>query len=179
MKRARGAADGPSKRPTQGKIARRAGLDVSSVNKILNRRPGSSFSPKTVRRVFRVARELGYDLGRLKHFHRREFPRKEVGFRAALRLFLEDGTLHDEGTATIRELSLSGARLADIVLSRAALPILPFSVILVPLEGPLESAQLPGRVLRLIYSGVWALTVRFSELPSPTLVRLGKVVGLK
>jgi DNA-binding LacI/PurR family transcriptional regulator len=51
-------------RVTQTDIARRARLDVSSVNKILNRTPGPKFLPATVKRVLRIARELGYDFGR-------------------------------------------------------------------------------------------------------------------
>ena len=60
---------------TQSDIARQLGLDVSSVNKILNRRSGPVFRNETVNKVFEVAENLGYDLGKLKHQHRREHPR--------------------------------------------------------------------------------------------------------
>jgi transcriptional regulator with XRE-family HTH domain len=56
---------------TQLEIARRVGLDVSSVNKILNRRPGPVFKKDTIKQVFKVARELGYDFTRLKYHHKR------------------------------------------------------------------------------------------------------------
>lgn len=49
---------------TQCEIAERVGLDVSSVNKILNRVDGPVFKLKTKELVFRVARELGYDFNR-------------------------------------------------------------------------------------------------------------------
>ena len=39
---------------TQSEIARQLGLDVSSVNKILNRRNGPVFRNETVKRVFDV-----------------------------------------------------------------------------------------------------------------------------
>ena len=45
---------------TQVEIARIAGLDVSSVNKILNRVNGPVFKKETVARVFRIAKKLGY-----------------------------------------------------------------------------------------------------------------------
>jgi DNA-binding LacI/PurR family transcriptional regulator len=51
-------------RVTQLQVARMVGLDVSSVNKILNRRKGPVFKKETVDRVFKVARQLGYDFGR-------------------------------------------------------------------------------------------------------------------
>ena len=56
---------------TQLEIARRVGLDVSSVNKILNRRAGPVFRKDTIKQVFKVARELGYDFSRLKYHHKR------------------------------------------------------------------------------------------------------------
>lgn len=45
---------------TQSDVAKRVGLEVSSVNKILNKRPGATFKTETVERVFAVAEELGY-----------------------------------------------------------------------------------------------------------------------
>lgn len=45
---------------TQADIARKVGLDVSSVNKILNQIPGAVFHTRTKQAVFRTARELGY-----------------------------------------------------------------------------------------------------------------------
>lgn len=45
---------------TQWEVARACGLDVSSVNKILNRRVGPKFRKETVRLVFKVAKQLGY-----------------------------------------------------------------------------------------------------------------------
>jgi DNA-binding LacI/PurR family transcriptional regulator len=49
---------------TQVEIARRIGLDVSSVNKILNKTPGPVFSKETIAKVFSVARRMGYDFKR-------------------------------------------------------------------------------------------------------------------
>ena len=49
---------------SQVEIARRVGLDVSSVNKILNRTPGPVFRKATIDRVFKVANELGYQFQR-------------------------------------------------------------------------------------------------------------------
>lgn len=48
-------------RVTQLEIARHTGLDVSSVNKILNERRGPKFKAETIQAVFTVAGQLGYD----------------------------------------------------------------------------------------------------------------------
>jgi transcriptional regulator with XRE-family HTH domain len=49
---------------TQKDIARIVGLDVSSVNKILNRRQGPKFKKETISQVFKVAKRFKYDFGR-------------------------------------------------------------------------------------------------------------------
>jgi len=49
---------------TQTEIAKAVGLDVSSVNKILNRCRGPVFRKETIRSVFKTAREMGYDFDR-------------------------------------------------------------------------------------------------------------------
>ncbi len=63
---------------TQLDIARRVNLDVSSVNKILNRRPGPVFKKETIKQVLKAARELGYDFPRLKYHHKRAETRKPI-----------------------------------------------------------------------------------------------------
>lgn len=45
---------------TQTEIARRLGLDVSSVNKIINQVPGPVFNKNTIQKVERAVREFGY-----------------------------------------------------------------------------------------------------------------------
>lgn len=53
-------------------IAKEVGLDVSSVNKILNKVPGPVFRKDTIKRVFKAAKLAGYDLNREnKHSLRR------------------------------------------------------------------------------------------------------------
>lgn len=49
---------------TQLEIAQETGLDVSSVNKILNKVEGPVFRPETIRLVFRVAKKRHYDFNK-------------------------------------------------------------------------------------------------------------------
>ena len=88
---------------TQSEIARQLGLDVSSVNKILNRRNGPVFRNETVKRVFDVAQRMGYNLDRLKHHHRREHPRRPMKVEAELSIYKKDGNLFDRGSAKITD----------------------------------------------------------------------------
>lgn len=49
---------------TQLQIAKICGLDVSSVNKILTRAPGPVFRKETIKKVFSVAKRMGYNFDR-------------------------------------------------------------------------------------------------------------------
>jgi transcriptional regulator with XRE-family HTH domain len=149
---------------TQVEIARRVGLDVSSVNKILNKRAGPVFRKETIRKVFKVAKDLGYDFGRLKYAHRRRFPRKELSLGVELYVYKKDGSIYDQGVATVRDISLGGARISDVALSTGSLPVAPFSVGLRPMQKPLDDVQLQGQIVRLNANGSTTFGVQFGKL---------------
>ena len=149
---------------TQVEIARRVGLDVSSVNKILNKRAGPVFRKETIRKVFKVAKDLGYDFGRLKYAHRRRFPRKELSLGVELYIYKKDGSIYDQGVATVRDLSMGGARISDVALSTGSLPVAPFSVGIRPMQKPLDDVQLQGQIVRLNANGTTSFGVAFGKL---------------
>jgi transcriptional regulator with XRE-family HTH domain len=141
---------------TQGQIARRLCLDVSTVNKILNRRSGPVFKKETIKRVFKVAKDLGYDFGRLKYQHRRKYPRRSIAIPIELSIYLEGGKLYDRGTGLLQEVSLSGAKLSAVVLPGRAIPIVSHSIgIRIP-DGPLKDVEILGHAVRL-YPGEGAV----------------------
>src|SRR5437763_1233430 len=135
---------------TQLQIAKRVGIDVSSVNKILNKSPGGVFKKDTIRSVFKAARDLGYDLSRLKFQHRRRHPRKPVSIPLELSIYNLDGTLEGRGTARVQDLSLSGAQLGGIILPGQRLPIRPHIIGIRLLEGPLLNVELRCRPVRFL-----------------------------
>ncbi|HEU4339851.1 MAG TPA: PilZ domain-containing protein, partial [Planctomycetota bacterium] len=150
---------------TQGEIARRLGLDVSSVNKILNKRAGPVFRKDTIKKVFKTARELGYDFGRLKYTHRRQFERREVAIGAeVLIVTTKDGSVYDQGVATIRDISLGGARVADLATPMGSLPTEPFTLTIRPMQKPLDEMELTGHIVRLHMNGQTSFGVEFSKL---------------
>lgn len=149
---------------TQVEIARRVGLDVSSVNKILNRRAGPVFRKDTIRKVFKAARDLGYDFGRLKYQHRRKHPRTEVAIGTELSIYGKDGRLYDQGMATIRDISLGGARVTDIALPLGTLPVEPFTVGLRPMQKPVDDLDLQGQIVRIHANGTVSFGIEFRAL---------------
>jgi DNA-binding LacI/PurR family transcriptional regulator len=51
---------------TQKDIAKHLGMDLQSVRRILNETPGYHYDKATMDKVFGAARQLGYDLRKLK-----------------------------------------------------------------------------------------------------------------
>jgi transcriptional regulator with XRE-family HTH domain len=162
---------------TQVEIARRLGLDVSSVNKILNKREGPVFKKDTIRKVFRIAREMGYDFGKLKYVHRRRHPRREVSIATEIAIYSKDGTLHDQGVATVRDLSQCGARVSDIALPQNTLPTEPFTVTLRPMVGPLDDIELRGRIVRLDMEQSTSFGIDFGKVDTAVLKRIKKITN--
>lgn len=147
---------------TQLQLAHKCGIDVSSVNKILHRVPGPSFKKETIRNVFKVARELGYDLGRLKHTHRRRHPRQEVDCAIEMTIYRPDGSVFSSGQAIVREISLSGAVLKGIVLSKQVIPIDPHTIGLRFPSGPGGTLEVRGFPVRFFHDGeALGLSVEF------------------
>jgi len=149
---------------TQVEIARRVGLDVSSVNKILNKRQGPVFRKETIRKVFKIARDMGYDFGRLKYAHRRRFPRKELSVGVEIYVYHKDGSLYDQGVATMRDVSLGGARISDVALPTGSLPVTPFTVGIRPMQKPADDLELQGQIVRLNANGSTSFGVQFGKL---------------
>ena len=160
---------------TQGEIAKRLGLDVSSVNKILNKRPGPVFRKDTIKKVFKTARELGYDFGRLKYTHRRQYERKDVVIGAEVTIVSKDGVVYDQGVATIRDISLGGARVADLATPLGSLPTEPFTFTLRPMQKPLDDMELTGHIVRLHMNGVTTFGVEFSKLDAAVARKLKRL----
>jgi hypothetical protein len=137
---------------TQTEIARQVGLDVSSVNKILNRRSGAVFKQATVEKVFRVAKRLGFRFDRLKRTHRRSHERRQVQLSAKLALYGTDGSLFDHGTCLVSDIAICGASLVDVELPKGRLPVDPFRVVL-KMTGKKEDVEIGGRLVRLRHDG--------------------------
>lgn len=163
---------------TQLDIARLTGLDVSTVSKILNNKPGAVFRKKTIRKVQKAARELGYDPGRLKFMHRREHGRRGTRFPLELSIYLEDGTLFDRGRAIMRDVSLSGALLSGILLmADKGLPLQPHSIGIRLLDGPLKNLEIHSKPVRFLHrKSTIHLAVAFQGVQEAALKRLRRIV---
>ena len=114
----------------QQAIADFLGLDRTTVTKILNRDLKYSASEETKDRVFRAAEMLGYDFDTIRRPFKREHGRAEVNAPAEVTVTLEDGTVFDSGEAVVRNLSVGGALLTGMRLTRQVLPLQNFTILM-------------------------------------------------
>lgn len=162
---------------TQLRIARRAGVNVSTVNKILNKTEGAVFKEGTVRRVIKAARELGFNFAKLKFAHYRRHPRKRVLMPIELIIYDRDGSQRQAGTAIIHDISLSGAQLGGIVLPQQVLPMSPHVIGIRPLEEPLKGIELRCRPVRFLATDLgYDLGVEFLAIEPVALAALRKII---
>ncbi len=131
------------------------------MNKIHRKAPGPAFSRETVRRVRRAAEELGYDLRRLMHAHRRRHPRRTGSLRVGI-VFYDSGVPIDRGAGVLVEISRSGARLDQVRLPKRSLPLDGFSIGIALKEG-----ELKGRLSRVLLQGCGhSLGIQFEHGPT-------------
>ena len=162
---------------TQVEIAREVGLDVSSVNKILNRRSGAVFKQATVDKVFRVAKRMGYRFDHLKRTHRRAHERREVHISATLSLYGADGSRFDQGTCSISDIANCGASLVDVELPKGKLPVEPFTILLAMAGKKKEQIEIRGRVVRLRHDGKsLRLGIAFQDVGPDIETKLAAIV---
>lgn len=151
-------------RTTQKDIAHRLGLDVSSVNKILNHKKGAIFRKETIQDVHKAACALGFDFEKLKHAHRRAEARKDLSLEVKLTIYNADGSVFDRGTAVARNVSLSGAFLTALVLPQRALPLGACTIGIQGAEGALKDLEIMGQPVRL-RGDEWGINLAVTFLP--------------
>lgn len=113
---------------TQDMIATRAGVDRSTVSKILSNNPNYHPNEHTREKVFRIAEELGYDFGAIHNPLRRKYSRFDVNVAVSFKIVFESGEIFDTGTGVLRNISTGGALLTDIKTTKETLPIKFFTI---------------------------------------------------
>jgi transcriptional regulator with XRE-family HTH domain len=153
---------------TQEDIAKRLGIDRTTVSKVLNNAPGTYVGERTRVRIFDLARKLGYNFSRLRHTHRRNADRRIVQIPATIQIVLWDGSVYASGEATVVNLSADGAMLADVELKPPSIPIKPcymtLSFTLEDLGEHAKGRKTPGTKLSLRADIVRLRMVRFVEI---------------
>lgn len=149
---------------TQLDVARRAGVDVSTVNRILHRKSGPRFREQTVSKVLRTAQKLRYPLATLKHPHRRAGGRQQVTLHCELTVYADGLGVFDRGRAVVTELSPGGARIENLRMPKNTLPLTP-SVIGIRLLG--LDFEIRGEIVRFHPGSEFSLGLALYPLARP------------
>ena len=170
---------------TQEAIARKLGLDRTTVSKVLNHSTTHYVGTKTRQRILSTARKLGYDLTRLRKRTKETAGRIRVQIEARAEIQTWEGQLHASGDVTVVSLSRGGAELKNFRLDPPTIPLKPCVMILrfqPPPElrgstvGEAETVELKGHILRLETSGLVELMVEFADLPREAKDHLDQIL---
>lgn len=152
-------------RITQGDVARKIGIDQGSVSRILNRDTRDSFSEDTVKKVFKIAREMGYLHPALLTTNRRMSARRRTLLKAHLRIIVGTNTVYDEGQVEIHEISESGCLLKGFKTAKRNLPLDRFKFDLEVNEPRMKNFHARCRLIRFSDNEEeFALAVEFEGL---------------
>jgi hypothetical protein len=95
--------------------------------------------------------------------HYRKSRRAPVNIGAAIKILLMDGTLYDVGSATVLNVSPSGAMLGDVQLPRECYPVCAFKLEIVMKGGDYEGIGIEARPIRFEHEHA-GLGVEFEEI---------------
>jgi transcriptional regulator with XRE-family HTH domain len=161
----------------QADIAEKLNLDVSTVNKILRNPRLAKFNKETVHLVLKTAKEMGYEINRIvKYTHHRKAPRVQVHIPAEIRIIKRDGTFYDKGVAVIKEISVVGAKIADIDIPKKSFPLERFDVLLRPKTGEFKGCLLKGEFTRIIRTDKLSFGLTFTDVDQIALEKIERMV---
>lgn len=155
----------PKKKVTQEDIARYCKIDQGSVSRILNEDTRDSFAEDTVRKVFKVARELGYLHPSLLTSNRRESSRRKAGLSGRVAIVIGTNTVYDEGGVDIDEISMSGMLLRNFRTKKKTLPMDRFKFDVEIEDGKMKGFRCRCKLVRFSDNeDEFALAVKFDSL---------------
>jgi transcriptional regulator with XRE-family HTH domain len=163
-------------RVTQTDVALRAGVDRSTVSRVLNKNRTHRVGAETAIKILKAAKDLGYDKSKLKiNTERRAAPRKRVDVDVDIDIVLKSGQAYDRGTATIENMSVMGALLVDVRTEKDHLPMVPFYVRIM-LKDELEGIMFRADFIRMQGDDRIELGIRFERMLKKTQDALKKIL---
>jgi hypothetical protein len=129
-------------------IAKKLGLHVATVSRILNEVPEYRASKETIKKVFDTAREMGYDFERQKRFYKRRHRRFSTEGQVKLQARMSDGKVlsHEARMVNMGE---GGLLLADFHPKIVTLPLRDGDITIEVATGPLKGVKASCHVVRV------------------------------
>jgi transcriptional regulator with XRE-family HTH domain len=162
---------------TQTEIAAKAGVHRSTVSRVLNRVADHRVSQETVIKILRAAKQLGYDPKNLRRNpERRSAERKDVNVNAEIEIVLKGGKVFAEGKAVIKNLSVAGALLGDVMTTTGHLPMEPFYARLTIRDKSGDKVGFKAEFVRIQSSGNLEFGIHFDRLSRPARAALTEIL---
>jgi hypothetical protein len=117
---------------------------------------------RTDSKVFQAAERAAEFFDHLRT-HYRETRRTSVEIPAQIKVLLDNGTVYDVGTATVKNISPSGALLINIKLPRQSYPVAPFKLEILMSDGEYEGIGLEAVPVRFEHKER-GVGIKFSEI---------------
>jgi len=129
-------------------IAKELGLHVATISRILNEVPDYRASKETVQKVFKTARDMGYDFEKQKRFYKRKHQRVNVDARVRLQARMADGEIisHEARMCNIGE---GGVLLINFRPKILTLPLRQEDLSLEIVSGELKGIMATCEVVRI------------------------------
>jgi hypothetical protein len=139
---------------------------------------GSVFKKDTIKQVFKIAKELGYDFSRLKYHHKRvqrAVPSPSLGAVDLQRRRhpVRQGRGGDQGRLAVGRAPDGGGAAAAVI------PLRPHTIGIRMLDGALKGVEIMARPIRLAHAGQnmgMNLAVEFLRTEEAKLKKLRKVL---
>lgn len=141
------------KKVFQKDVAKLAGVDRTTVSKILTGYPHDTFPADTIQKVFEAARKLSYQHVALLDPKRRSSKRKRVQLRAKVMCYLDGGRPFGEYQSRVVDIAVNGMLLEQLEGEKHLLPADPF-YFEIELAGPfLEGMRCRAVPIRFVKDG--------------------------
>ena len=156
---------------TQESIAKKLGIDRTTVSKVLNQSTTHYVGTRTRQKILTLAKRLGYDFTRLRKRTKETAGQARVQIEAEAEIFTWEGQRHAGGQVTIVGLSDGAAELKNFRLDPPTIPLKPCTMKLrFPLPDGLRKGgegtfvELKGHIVRMETGGLVDLAIEFADL---------------
>ncbi len=158
-------------------IAKKLGLHVATVSRILNEVPEYRASKETIKKVFDTAREMGYDFERQKRFYKRRHRRFTTDERVKLHAKISEGEIltHEARMVNMGE---GGLLLADFHPKIVTLPLREGDLTLEVASGELKGVRASCHVVRVgKHNSSFGICVQVRGLTKKDIERIDNYVA--
>ena len=153
------------KRVSQETIAKRLGLDRTTVGKVLNEDPNSGIAKETKELIVKEAKKMGYNFLRLCRSHQRKYERFAINKPTRISIIPKGRKKeYTSGKARIRDISEEGVLIDHLKLKNMTLPVNRLKC-----KFTIGDVPITGKVIRMFPDSPLAVVVVYRKISKETM----------